>query len=66
MKEQFWGDVIEAWCSFNYRRYNKMENQIIWYNSDIRINGKPFFWKENYKRGLKYVYQLYKNKKFKN
>ena len=37
----------------------------IWYNSEIRIDNKPFLWKTPYNRGLKYIYQLYKNQRLK-
>ena len=33
----------------------------IWYNSLIRIENKPFFWKEKFDRGLFKVSQLYEN-----
>ena len=61
IKNQFWSDVLFAWCEFNYYYNRKEENQLVWYNSQIQIGGKPFFWKDIYDRGLLYVYQLYEN-----
>ena len=38
---------------------------MLWYNSRIRIAGKPVFWKNNLKGGLEYVYQLFGEDGFK-
>ena len=56
---KFWEDVIYAWSELNYDP-NK-EKDFIWYNSCIRIDNKPFFWKNIFKKGLFYVKQLYNN-----
>ena len=61
----FWDDVLRAWCKYNYQNKDRVENQIIWYNSRIRMAGKPFFWRDCYLRGLLYVYQFFdENKNF--
>ena len=65
IKNQFWENVLEAWCEYNYYLDRRIDNQIIWYNSSIRIKGKPFMWNDVYRKGLKYVYQLFTNKHFK-
>ena len=31
---------------------------IIWYNSDIRIDGQPVFFKSVYENGIKHINQL--------
>ena len=61
----FWKDVLKYWCEFNYYGKKREENQIIWYNSDIRIRNKPFFWKRVYCSGLKYIHQLFEDQQFK-
>ena len=61
----FWKDVLWSWCKYNFFCNKRIDNQIIWYNSSIRIKNKPFFWKDNYDKGLKYVYQLFSNGSFK-
>ena len=61
----FWCDVLKSWSEYNYYQEYREENQIIWYNSKIQIKGKPFFWKNNYERGLIYVYQLFQDMEFK-
>ena len=61
----FWEDVLESWGQYNYYNNKRIENQIIWYNSQVCIEGKPFFWADTHQRGLKYIYQLFKQKQFK-
>ena len=61
----FWKDVLKSWCKYNFSCKYKEENQIIWYNSLIRIKNKPFFWKDVYCRGLKYVHQLFQEQGYK-
>ena len=43
----------------------RVENQLIWLNSKIRIKGAPFLWKDALQKGLKYVYQLFGGQEFK-
>ena len=62
---QFWKDVLSSWSEYNYNQNVRIENQIIWYNTQIRIRGKPIMWNDIYKNGLKYLYQLFKNQKLK-
>ena len=64
-KSDFWKDVLVAWNKYNICEGRKVENQLIWYNSEIRIQDKPFFWRDMYRNGLKYIYQLYEGKNFK-
>ena len=64
-KEQFWKDVLKCWCDYNYYQDFSIENQIIWYNSQIKIGKKIFFWKDVYQKGLIYLHQLFDCKKFK-
>ena len=59
IKSVFWEDVLKCWCNYNYYRQVRTENQLIWYNSSIKVAGKPFFWRDAYQRGLKFVYQLF-------
>ena len=60
-KNPFWPDMLYAWS-----KYHEMENiprnkNFLWFNSEIRISDKPFFWEKAYNHGLKYVAQLYRN-----
>ena len=62
---EFWRDVLESWCEYNFHTDFRIENQLIWYNSHIRIQNKPFFWKDVYQKGLRLVSQLFENQQFK-
>ena len=57
----FWRDMLAAWCSINYRKATSPDGQIIWYNSDIKIQGRTIFYQKAVKAGLLWVSQLYKN-----
>ena len=65
MRNKFWEDVLVSWSEYNFNQKYRIENQIIWYNSRIRIRNKPVMWRDVYRRGLKYVYQLFNNLAFK-
>ena len=54
----FWKDVLKAWCRYNYT-YRQDVDQVLWLNSNIRINDQPFIMCEPYKKGLMWCGQLY-------
>ena len=57
----FWCDVLYAWALYNYDQEIEPRdciNQIIWYNTAIRCEGKPFIFAEPAKEGLLYISQL--------
>ena len=61
---KFWNDMLTAWCYFNKKIKNKdMEinnkDEIIWWNSRIRVQGKPFLWEHAVIKGLYRIKQLY-------
>ena len=58
---EFWVHVLESWCTFNYWNEFCLENQILWMNSRIRVDNKPFLWKNAYSEGLLYIHQLFSN-----
>ena len=62
---EFWKDVLIAWNEFNFSHEFKVENQLVWYNSHIRIGNKPVLWSDMLRRGLKYVHQLFSTNGFK-
>ena len=40
----FWKDVVEAWAVYNFRspaNADEIQDQIIWYNSYLRIDNIP-------------------------
>ena len=65
IKQSFWKDVLKSWSQYNFHHDVRIENQIIWYNSNIQVEGKPIFWKDVYDRGLKYVHQLFGDMEYK-
>ena len=58
-KDKFWIQVWESWSYVNYSD-NVDKSQMIWYNSHVRINNKPFVWRKPFKQGLLYINQLFK------
>ena len=57
-KHSFWRDVLMSWCSYNYQQktdLNAILNSIIWFNSDIKINDKPVFYKTWFHKGIIYI-----------
>ena len=65
IKSEFWEQVLTAWSEYNFMQDFRIENQILWYNSSIRIKGKPFLWADVYTSGLLYVHQLFEKMEFK-
>ena len=61
----FWSDVLQSWSEYNFYTNNKVENQILWYNSRIKIGDNMVFWKDVYNRGLIYIHQLFEDQNFK-
>ena len=61
----FWKNVLDNWCEINYYWNRRIDNQLIWLNSQIRIRDKVILWSDVQKRGLKYVYQLFKEGRYK-
>lgn len=51
----FWTQVLEAWCKFNYcpvKNDIDFRDQYIWYNSCIRINGRPVLFTQALNAGM--------------
>ena len=61
---KFWKDVLYAWCVYHYSDSLESQDEIIWYNSNIRIKDTPVAWKSCIQRGLMYISQLMKDGKF--
>ena len=60
---RFWYDTLQSW--FEWKSVSNFGKgtpcDMIWYKSNIRIEGKPFIWKWIFGNGLIYVHQLYQN-----
>ena len=62
----FWIDVIQAWADFNF--HNPMDikqiiSQSLWYNSHIKIENTPVFYKYWYEKNINYIYDIIKQDK---
>ena len=58
---KFWQDVLGSWYLFNYNEpdeENEIVNQIIWYNSNIRVADQVIFNKHLYEKGIVYIKDL--------
>ena len=62
-KKSFWTQTWQAWAQINYSKSNSLDN-IIWFNSNIKIEGKPFIWKKPLKNNLMYIYQFFNGTSF--
>ena len=64
----FWLDVFHHWCCFNFvKRDDTIDpcNEILWYNSNIKVGHRLVFYKELYEKNIIYVKDLLnKNNKF--
>ena len=65
IKSEFWTDVLKSWSEYNYYTDFRIENQLLWFNSDIKVKGKPILWGHIYRKGLLYVSQLFKEGTYK-
>ena len=51
----YWVQVLSNWSTINYHQLgnkNEVMSQIIWWNSNIKINHKPIMWKNWYEKGI--------------
>ena len=63
-KINFWVDVLKIWNELNYQEpKNKAQvmNQMIWFNSHIKISKKPVFYKKWYEAGVVRISDLWNN-----
>ena len=60
--KNFWAQTLLSWCSINYQEPKTIVDvmsQILWYNSNIRVNNKPCKWREWISKGILYVRDLF-------
>ena len=65
-KSAFWTDVLKTWAEYNFvnpQCPEEVGNQILWYNSLIRVAESFVFYKEWYEKGIIYVKDLVRNDK---
>ena len=54
-KNSFWKDVLGSWAKYNFiipHDANTISQQVIWFNSHLRIANKPFFFKKAFQNGV--------------
>ena len=57
----FWFDVFKAWTKYNYVDQTEVihpKEQIIWFNSNIKIGGQIVFIKRLFDKGITYIKDL--------
>ena len=55
VEKHFWRVVLEYWCAVNYTppmSNAQVRDQILWYDSDIRVDNKVIFYQKWYKAGI--------------
>ena len=60
-KCSFWSSVAKSWSLYNFnipRDIQGIMNQSIWFNSFLKINKKPVFYKPFYDRGITKIFHL--------
>ena len=55
----FWRDVMLAWAEYHHTEQCEEEQQILWWNSNIRVEDAPLWIPRCAKKGLIYVHQLF-------
>ncbi len=67
VKSSFWSDVLKHWSAMTYKEpagTQEILKQRIWYNSFIRIENKPVFWKKWLDAGIKCIEDLITENRF--
>ena len=62
----FWKQTLEIWCEANYRSIDQIENpneEILWLNSNIKLDHKTIFIKEMFDNNIVRVKDLQKDDK---
>ena len=62
LKDPFLKEIIQYWTKFNYKDDNlDFASTYIWYNSHIRIENRPFFYRSWLSAGIKEIRDLLDN-----
>ena len=66
-RQNFWTDTLRIWCGLSWSpptSKKQVEEQIIWWNSNILIDGKPFCWKKWCDKGVTRIADILVNNEF--
>ena len=58
----FWSSWFAEWCNFKFIKPQgkvEIENQVLWWNSNVRIANKPVLYKECLKKGVMRVSDVF-------
>ena len=61
IQNPFWKHTLSLWATYHFyvpEHIDEISNQIIWYNSHVKVNNKVIFWKEWYDRGIVQIKDL--------
>ena len=63
--DKFWNQVMEGWFDYVAKSgYVQPPNKVIlWFNSEIKVDGKPIMWRDCWEHGLIYAAQLFNGNK---
>ena len=65
VKSKFWNDVLCSWAKIHYVEKvdvslnSRHPGMFLWYNSNLKINGKPIYYKQWHLKGINYVKDLF-------
>ena len=61
-RSPFWHDMLKAWAEINFSLPTAVNvyEQYVWFNSNIKVDGRICFWPSVYAKGLHWISQLYK------
>jgi hypothetical protein len=60
-ENSMWKEIWKTWCKENFREPTTIDeilNQSIWWNSNIKINGKPLYQKKWDEAGIKWIQDI--------
>ena len=61
-KSNFWKSVLHSWSEIHYKEVNSRDDildQMLWYNSHLKIQGKVFFYRQWYSKNINHIRDLY-------
>ena len=58
---QLWIDIFKLWCMYNFKNYREVKdpiNEMLWFNSNIKIDSRIVYFKEMHEKGIEYISDL--------
>ena len=62
--DEFWKVFLTAWCQYNNSAFDPNHNVLVWWNPNMCISNKPFFWQEPFFKGLVHTKDLMDGNRF--